>query len=371
MGDGADDATVLRALDLLAEHGLKWTRYSGSWWGNREADASQGTVDLRLPTDSSLASFAYRFRRGLQPRDLPHVVHEVRLAAQRRTAMTANEPEVHPLLVLDHVSRSLDAELIRHGIQFVDASGNASLDVRGFRLRVAGRPRLPTERRPRTGDLRQQGLRLLFEVLRDPAILRGTQRSIAERCEISLGGVNRLLKDLAFREILIQTSAGTHKLIDAEAALATFERGWARPLRHALLLRRCRSIEKGGIDGLLSRWRTSATDLDLRLGGEAAGALWSGLLHPTTACIHVPLGAGSLDELLASVSERLRLARSDDGEIAILAGFGAEAAGAERIDGIALADPILARAEMLTITDSRVSETAEWVLDHKIRPRWS
>lgn len=102
------------------------------------------------------------------------------------------------LLCLPYVSRSMHEWLRDQKLNFIDASGNAWIDVPGTRIWVEGRPKSV----PSYGTIgksrafKATGLKIIFVLLVWEELLNSTVREIADAAGVSIGAVSNTLKDL-------------------------------------------------------------------------------------------------------------------------------------------------------------------------------
>lgn len=110
-----------------------------------------------------------------------------------------------PVLVTAlHVSNKLAAGLRKASLDFVDASGNASIRLPGLVIEVSGRPRGTLAQRPtRAPTGSRSGVRVLLTLLAHPDTAgERTVRDIADAAGVSVGSAHAVMRDLREQRFL-------------------------------------------------------------------------------------------------------------------------------------------------------------------------
>lgn len=268
--------------------------------------------------------------RGVGPRGVPAL------------RMGPNE-----LLLLPHCSPSLAAALRGAEVPFVDAAGNAWILRPPVAVSIEGRRPVERAHKGRPALL-AGGLQLVFALLVDSAAIGLPYRGLAQRAGVSLGTVANTLAWLREQGHVV---AGVDGLVIADRARLQerWELGYLEVLRDSLLLGRARPAGGASVEALAARPSPGSV-----LGGELAAAILTGRLVPAQASVHV---TKSLEAVLAE----LRLVPDPAGPVTLLRRFGT-VDGEPSADGVALATPLLIRAELLASGDARVRAFADEVL---------
>lgn len=269
-----------------------------------------------------------------------------------------SEPDRRLLLVTSYVPPALAEQLQERHIEFLDAAGNVYLDRPVYMFIFGKKPTHKSIRLNRA--LRPAGLRLLYVLLKNPALLTETQRGLAAAAGIALGSVPPILQDLRERRYLLRTGAGSQSLANTRELLFRWEQGYGELLRPKLFTRTCRLAgSRARIDDLVPRLRRRPTVL---LGGELGAAMLTKHLRAETATLHI-----AEDE--KAVMSSLRLIPDPQGNITLLKTFGTQNASGEGPKELHLADPLLIHAELVQITGDRIQEIVRILLDQHILPR--
>jgi hypothetical protein len=267
------------------------------------------------------------------------------------------------ILVTKYITEPIAEELRREGIAFADAAGNAFLRDEGIYVLVTNRrpPELPERDRQ---AIHAAGLRMVFVLLQARRV-PATQREIADRAGIALGGVGRILRDLEQRGWIRKTGPDRFEIQDPAAMLQRWDEGYAEILRPKLVMRRCR-VRPGAelMDVARQAGKREWRDRVL-LGGELAADLMTDHLRATTATLHLA------DEDPYEVMRGFGLLPDDQGDVMLVRHPGHFAPYRNgKVAGFDLADPLLVRAELLLHPDDRLRETAEILRREYIELRW-
>lgn len=275
-------------------------------------------------------------RRVVRPSTLAAVVDQAR-------SLGLDHP---PLLVSEHVSTEC-ADLLRaRGIQFVDAAGNAYLDMPGYLVVVTGRRPLAPVAAQKDG-VGAAALQVAFVLLLDPSAAALSVRAMGDRAGVSHGAAATALNTFERRGWTRNLGTDGHRLVDPEGLLSAWLSGFADRLGPKLVLGRAAAPGAATPEA----WGRSVVDRlspDVGLlGGEVAATIAGLPLHGATGSVYVRAWD-------AATMKRLRLAPTADGAITIRSAF---AAHLEDPSDPRLADPLLVLAEVASIPDERLDYT--------------
>ncbi len=254
------------------------------------------------------------------------------------------------MLGLPYVNTSTARRLRAEGIPFIDASGNAWIDLPGFYVEVEGRRSVmetPDRRRAGIGELSAAALRVAFVVLIDPSLLHQPVRTIAQAARVSTGSAQTALASMADDGLIVRGQAG--RLKDPEVLARTWLSGyWSRLLP---------KLEEETVFGPEPAWWTEGDDdptaIMGRVSGDAALAALTDRIVPATTIVY---GEPSWQ----SVRRRARLSAAGTGSRVILRErFWEPEVLAEALGESATVPPLLVYADCRVSDDPRVREIAE------------
>ncbi len=273
-----------------------------------------------------------------------------RLIAEKGSADVA-------ILATEHVGPSVASLLKDSGVQFLDTTGNAHLDIGPSYVWVAGRP-APERAAQAPGSLTASAWRLAFALLVDPRNGSQTTRALARLVGLSPATISRALAALSDRDWITRTSSGhdTRYHVHQKALWSAWELGYVTSLFGDLFITRASAPTFPDLHHWSVHARTQTGD-DALLGGEAAARLLGAPIIESTAALHVRTWD-------ATVMRRFRVLPDPDGPITVLQRFGPD----RHVHHANYASDLLIRAELLRIPDDRLDE-ARLLLHHRIRAR--
>jgi hypothetical protein len=272
------------------------------------------------------------------------------------------------ILILDHAPAALQETLRSDGINFVDAAGNAHLDLPEAFLDVRGRKPAPGLA-AHVADVFTQptGLKLVHALLARPELLRATQRRMAAAAGVAHGAIPALLGGLKALGLLATVREHDLRLLDVEQWLLRWGLNYGKLRRKLLVGRFMFQGDVAALPGALRLAPAAAPGLPpaVFFGGElAAQALVHGNLRPATATLHVALDHAALREFIKAN----RLLPAPEGKVAILRTFGTtgyhgevEAGGQFGVGALPVATPLLLHGELGQIDDTRLDQVKQKV----------
>ncbi|MCY2961764.1 MAG: type IV toxin-antitoxin system AbiEi family antitoxin [Planctomycetota bacterium] len=333
--------TLEPQLETLRGLGLKARTFTPAPRRRAGRDLRAVHAWLRLEGPFGALDWPVEHKTRVEPAAIGALQHRIR---------DLEKQEGRAILFTPYAAPAVADRLRQLDIRFVDAAGNAFLQEEGLFVWVRGqRPEAapPGTRRA----LHAAGIKLLFVLLRGVGEAC-TQRALAARAGIALGGVGGALRELEQRGWIRVKTQGAVELLEPAAMLAHWDDGYLQTLRPKLFLRTCRRRPGTELDALADGIVEAGLSGQVRIGGELGAALLTRGLRPTRAALHID----GLDP--NDVMRRLGLLPDREGDVDLLRAFGAEP-GDERGDGARTADPLLVRAELLTQPDDRLIEVAE------------
>jgi hypothetical protein len=341
-------APYLDALTAMGIQAVSVRRPGG--WGR--ADAAGAWLQLRGP-----------WGKTVWPCELVERVERPTLGAIIDRMKRLRAQASRALLLTEHVTPPLAEELRKHDVAFIDAAGNAFLQDKGIYVWVTHHARRQTAKEGRRA-IHGAGLKLIFVLLR-AQVHETNLRTLAGAAGIALGGTTRILDELERRGWIRRTPGGI-EVHDATAMLNRWDEGYADTLRPKLALKAYRQKPGTELDTLTEAIAAADLEGKVLLGGELGAALLTRNLRPATATLH-------LDGIEATdVARELDLVPDPRGHVWLVRAFGqVSRATTTGPGGVALADPLLVRGELLLHLDDRLRAIAETLrTDHIVR-RWA
>lgn len=229
-------------------------------------------------------------------------------------------------------------------LNFIDAAGNASINIDGLFLQISGRKAPKAAKNFEGGSARisEGTLKLLFVLLTDPNLINATYRELASAAGISLGMVSKAFDYLETQRYYRKSQTG-RRLLEPEALTALWLREYAvmlRPKQKSLSLT------------AMNDWQQLALKPNEIWGGEAAASLLTdGYLSPEKILLFT-------HEPLQQRRKELDLRPEQQGSMQLVTAFWGE------VWQLTLqAQAVLSIAELLASRDSRNLEVARIIND--------
>jgi hypothetical protein len=259
--------------------------------------------------------------------------------------------ELQPLLLADYISQPLAKRLNQAQIQFFDAAGNAYIHAPPLYLNRSGNKPLKVAPLPNR-CVQSAGLRVLYQLLQNPALAQGTYRDIAAEAGVALGSIGPVLKELERKKILSPAETQERRVLNHRSLHQLWESSFIHKLRPRLQIERCSLAKPWQVESIPSLIKTCRLEDDVILGGELAAAFYCENIKSQRAALHVERSR-ALKLML-----QLRLTPDPLGCVDVVANFSPGCTFPERsAEGLLLAEPYLVHAELMSPEEPQ-SQTA-------------
>jgi hypothetical protein len=247
-----------------------------------------------------------------------------------------------------HINAKLAKHLHANQVQYVDLSGNIYIESEQIYLFIRGEKPLQVKALS-SSPFSVAGIKLIFTLLSKQSIEAMPYRTIAEYCNISLGSVETVFRNLIAANFLILAKNKSRRLINKIDLLNRWCILFSDKLQPKLILCRLTCEDK-------TWWKKLSLDSEHAVwGGEVAAAKLTKYLKPERITIFA-------DNTLPNLQAKFALRKSDQGEIIIYKRFWNFKS---QIDE-ELAPELLVYAELLNSGDTRNIETARIIYEKYI-----
>lgn len=268
----------------------------------------------------------------------------------------------NPMLVADYINQKLAIRLKEAGVPFIDTFGNAYIEQDNLYVNVRGN-RTGLEDTTRPNQLRNvqrreltvggtgraftpTGLKVVYEFIRDPALVQEPYRDIAERTGVALGTVGWVINDLKARGFLLERGK-TKRIKDLKAMIMAWVEAYPQKLRYKNQVTYLQTEDP--------HWWVDfdVQEVDAQWGGETAAAKMTNYLKPQIATVYL---RGALGNLIKNA----RLAKAKDmGEanVVVYRPFWGDDEEGNVIH------PVVVYADLIATGDPRNLETAKLIYD--------
>lgn len=244
-------------------------------------------------------------------------------------------------------------------INYIDSFGNAYIDLKQLKVFIEQGNAKPYNSEY-SNIFTQSGGQILFNLLKNPALINETQRYLAHISDVSLGSVSKFLKGLFDEGYSVKwNNQQKYQLVNKDVLLEK----WINTLNEKIL-----PAHKIG-DFTFSKtnkdnWRNQLTHPNVLWSGEPAAALVTEYLNPEKFSMFTPLPK-------ADIIRDLKLLPGTNGEISIYRPFWIESDNIERIENLNSLNtvhPLIIYAQLIYSGNSRNIETAQILYNEYIQP---
>ena len=259
---------ITDALAALTPLGFKATLQKG----NLRANAREVDAFARIAKGKAQIDVAIEAKRAVTPATLGAI-----LAQTKALALEHDKPVI---LVTAHVTPPVADRLRDAGQQFIDIAGNAYLEAPGWLIYVVGRKPVQTGapgHAARGGT--PAGLKVLFALLNNAALIDRPQREIAIEANVALGAIPGILNDLRDQgHVLVMP--GIRRLNTNKRLLDEWAMAYAKTMRPKTLTAAYNAPT-------ITNWKEWAMDQGtMWWGGEPAAALLTNHLRPGVLTVY-------------------------------------------------------------------------------------
>ena len=300
--------------------------------------------DLTLPSIGTL-KVCTELKKSLRPSMIPHLKQRINTWEEKHLCDRV-------MIFSDYIPASL-AQLMRaEKIWFVDAAGNAYLEIPDKLLIYVTGNRLHRVATLKGQYFTETGAKFLFYLLKHGPDIEATYRDLSAATSVSLDKISKLLNELKDDATIVGLQQGRYQVHNSQRLLDMWVEAFVAKLHPKVILGHYKSPYGEDVAALLEAGLQDNALGNAVVGGEYAADLLTGYLRATSVRLYVPLGETE------TVQRKLKLAPSKEGPIEVCAAFSPEIGKLSKKHGFVLADPALVYAEPLATDDPRCGETA-------------
>lgn len=284
------------------------------------------------------------------------VVFEVKrnLTLQALGGVVLQMERIHKpaILVTDYINQKMAERLKERDIWFLDTAGNAYINQLPVFVFVTGRKaQLQFEKAVKNPAFQATGLKVIFALLHDEQLINAPYRLIAERADVALGTVGKILTGLRELGFLVEYDDQCRRLKNRAQLIERWAIAYPEVLRPKLLI---------------GRFTTNAMDKCKQLEIHQLGAFWGGeyaaekltnYLKPEKGILYTHGETGVLQL-------KCQLKKDPDGKLELLRAFwNQETRNYWRPN---TAPPLVIYADLLATGDPRNIETAKMIYGQEL-----
>ena len=294
---------------------------------------------LRLTRDDKTEVFAAEVKKRLTDATIGAAIHQLEIYPQQG------------MLVTEYVNPNMAERLRELDMAFFDTVGNAYINTPFVHVFVKGNKLdKPLGRIGKTRAFQPTGLKVIFALLCQKAMVNAPYRDIATAAGVALGTVGWVMTDLKEQGYLIDMGKRGRRLTERKRLVQRWVTAWPEQLRPKLIIGRYTVLEQDW-------WkRNPIHNYQAYWGGEVAAARLTKYLRPEYQTIYTRGRA-------ADLQVDMKMRKDPAGKVELLKTFWG--AGCEQPDP-ELAPPLLVYADLLATGDPRNIETAKLVYEQHL-----
>lgn len=331
MNNKKEDILHLALANLQESTGIE-----GVWQAAGQLD---GRLEVRLPTRELRFSV--------------EAIKELR-SHQLRQIKEASERFAPYMLVAQRLFPKIKETLRQLGIAYLEGNGNVFIQQGDIWLWIdANKPlKIPAAKSNRA--FTKTGLKVLFQLLLDKALINEPQREIARRAGVALGNIPQVIEGLLETGHLIRLDKNNYAFTDRKALLERWMTGYADTLKPSLALGRYRWAQEGQPEA--EAWKQLPIDYEqAQWGGEAAGELLTEYLRAEALTLYT-------SESRKALMTKYRLVPNEQGDIRVFRCFWDSNGNNQPT-----VPPLLVYADLINTQDKCCQETAEIIFKEYVQ----
>ncbi|MHA4736803.1 type IV toxin-antitoxin system AbiEi family antitoxin [Dyadobacter sp. MSC1_007] len=258
----------------------------------------------------------------------------------------------HPLVLIANRLFPAQKERLRgHQISYLDVSGNAYLKSGEVLLWIEGQKGAYNgmEATKTNRAFTKAGLKVVYALLQNQAAVNFTYRELASFAGVALGTINEAMTALKEAGYLLRVNKNRMILDNKRQLLEHWLVGYGNVLKPSLQLGSYQMRDT-------ANWKTVKLPAGALWGGEPAGDLTTGYLHPERWTIYI-------SHSKSEVVKELQLIPKQDGNLKLFKKFWTDVA----LDSLNIATPdLITYADLLLTGDQRCIETAKIIYEQKL-----
>ena len=256
------------------------------------------------------------------------------------------------MLVAEHIVPAAKEELRELEIPYLEVNGNVYLKLNGNLIWVE-LGTTPKVREEKNRAFTPTGLRVVFAILLEPAIIHQTQREMADATRVGLGQINNVLNGLKKDGFLIRKNKNQVTLRHREELFQKWVVSYEQRLKPKIKIGNFKFVKPEDFE----HWNKINLDIDQTIwGGEPAGNILTDYIYPQKLTIYT-------DENRMELIKNYRILPDNEGNIEVYRKFWYKETNQLTVP------PELAYADLINSNDKRCRDTAKMIYDTLIKDR--
>lgn len=303
-----------------------------------KSDNFESRPDASITINSTI--FLCEIKINVTLANINSIIEQIRWYKERY-----NQPCI---LIARFILPAVRAELMQHGINYLDIAGNCCIKHDNTYLFIQGQKNHSVKIHSGRA-FKDTGLKIIFHLLRFPESVNLSYRELQQKTGVSIGSIKLIIDELIESQYILKTQSGRF-LKNQKILLNKWVVAYNEILKPKLL------ISQFAFKNNVSRdkWLTLDLPLGMYWGGESGAHLLDGYLYPQDFDIYSDLPANELLKTGVVIPDK-------NGEIKIYRRFWTE--NNDNQNG-KLVPMLLIYADLMGSGDSRNIETAKRIYEH-------
>jgi len=255
------------------------------------------------------------------------------------------------LVIANYITPNAKQLLKERGINYVDEQGNIWLKFKPIYIHIEGIPKQKTPKQKKNRAFTKAGIKVVFQLLLDKDLVNTTYRNIAEKAEVALGTIPKVVEGLQEEGFLIKKNKDQWVMTNHAELLTRWQEEYAQRLKPTLFVKRYRPTDAN----FHVNWRKLQLQHDTVWGGEPAADLLTNYLKPEQYILYT-------HQHQQDIMKAYRWIPDEEGEIFIYKKF-----WNTPLDNNNQAPALLIYAELMDTKDSRCIETATMIYEQYLQ----
>ena len=255
------------------------------------------------------------------------------------------------LVVANYITPNAKQLLKEKGINYIDRQGNIWFKFKLVHIHIEGIPNQPKTEPKKNRAFTKAGIKVVFQILLDKEIINTTYRNLAEKAEVALGTIPKVIRGLKEEGFLLKKNEKQWILTNYTELLNRWQQEYDKRLKPTLFIKRYRATDKN----FNINWKKIKLNNDTVWGGEPAADLLTNYLNPEQYIIYT-------NQHQQDIMKDYRWIPDEEGEIYIYKKFWNNPLANEN-----KAPALLIYAELMETKDSRCIETATMIYERYLQ----
>ncbi|TXD83637.1 hypothetical protein ESY86_08850 [Subsaximicrobium wynnwilliamsii] len=293
--------------------------------------------ELKMTLNNKTTLYLVEIKKDVKNHQLQNILHY-------------NKEFQNFLLVAEKLFPKVKEELRENNVNYIEGNGNVYINHNDVFLYIDTNKTIKTKKDKGNRAFTKTGLKVIFHFLLNPQLINDTQRDIAAITNVALGNIPLIIHGLLKTNFILRLNKNEYIINDYEALLNKWITEFEQTLKPTLFKQRFRFQNE------IQDWRAIQLNQEKTVwGGEPAGDILTNHLRPEKFILYTK-------ETVKDLMLNYRLIPDDNGNIWAYdlfwnGQFNETTAPKE-----------LVYAELMIGNDKRSKETANIILNERIKP---